>query len=53
MREVFGIPVDTLLVVLAIALGVAFAVLAVLAIRNRILVRLACATPRVGAAGPH
>ena len=41
MREVFGIPVDTLLVVLAVALGVAFFTLAVLALRNRVLLRLA------------
>ena len=41
MREVFGVPVDTLLVVLAVALGIALCVLAVLALRNRVLLRLA------------
>ena len=34
MNELFGIPVDTLLVILAVALGVAFGILAVLALRN-------------------
>lgn len=41
MREVFGVPVDTLLVILSVALGVAVCVLAVLALRNRVLLRLA------------
>ena len=41
MKEVFGLPVETLLVVLAIALAAAGGVLAVLAIRNRVLVKLA------------
>ena len=41
MREVFGVPVDTLLVVLAIALSVALGILAILALRNRILLKLA------------
>ncbi len=40
MNELFGIPLDTLLLILAIGLGVAFGVLAVLAIRNPVLVRL-------------
>jgi putative ABC transport system permease protein len=41
MQEVFGIPVDTLLVVLLVGLGLALAALAVLGLRNRVLVRLA------------
>jgi putative ABC transport system permease protein len=41
VKELFGIPVGTLLVILAVALGVAFGVLAFFAIRNRILLRLA------------
>ena len=41
MKELFGIPVDTLLVILAVALGVAFAVLAALAVRNGVLLKLA------------
>src|SRR5512134_2207885 len=41
MQEVFGIPVDTLLVILGVALAVALAVVAVLALRNRMLVKLA------------
>jgi len=40
VNELFGIPLDTLVVVLAIGLGVAFGILAVLAIRNPVLVRL-------------
>jgi putative ABC transport system permease protein len=40
VNELFGIPLDTLLVVLAVGLGVAFGFLAVLAIRNPVLVRL-------------
>jgi len=41
VKEVFGIPAATLLVVLLVGLGVALAVLGVLALRNRILVKLA------------
>ena len=41
MKEVFGIPAGTLLVVLLVGLGVAFGVLGVLGLRNRILVKLA------------
>jgi putative ABC transport system permease protein len=41
MKGVFGIPVDTLLVVLLVGLGVALAALGALALRNRILVKLA------------
>jgi putative ABC transport system permease protein len=41
MKEIFGIPVDTFLVILAVTLGTALGVLAVLAIRNRILLKLA------------
>ena len=41
MREVFGIPVDTLLVILAVALVVALGFVAVLAVRNPILLKLA------------
>ena len=41
MKEVFGIPAGTLLVVLLVGLGVALVVLGVLALRNRILVKLA------------
>jgi len=40
VNELFGIPLDTLLLILAIGLGVAFVILAVLAIRNPVLVRL-------------
>ena len=40
MNELFGIPLDILLLILAIGLGVAFGILAVLAIRNPVLVRL-------------
>ena len=40
MNELFGIPLDTLLVVLAVGLGIALGVLAVLALRNPVLVRL-------------
>jgi putative ABC transport system permease protein len=40
VNELFGIPLDTLLLILAIGLGVAFGILAVLAIRNPVLVRL-------------
>lgn len=41
MNELFGIPIDTLLVALAAGLGIAVAILGVLALRNRVLVRLA------------
>lgn len=40
MNELFGIPLDTLLVVLAAGLGIAFGILVVLALRNPVLVRL-------------
>jgi putative ABC transport system permease protein len=40
MRELFGIPVETLLVVLAVALAAALGVLAVLAVRHPVLVKL-------------
>jgi putative ABC transport system permease protein len=40
VNELFGIPLDTLLLILAIGLGVAFGILALLAIRNPVLVRL-------------
>ena len=40
MNELFGIPLDTLLAVLATALGVAAGILVVLAFRNPVLVRL-------------
>ena len=40
MNELFGIPLDTLLLILATGLGVAFGILAVLAARNPVLVRL-------------
>ena len=41
MKELFGIPVDTLLVVLVVGLALAFGLLAALALRNRILLKLA------------
>ncbi|MDH4177446.1 MAG: hypothetical protein OEV72_07695, partial [Thermoleophilia bacterium] len=41
MNELFGIPVETLLVILVAALVVALGVLALLALRNRVLFRLA------------
>ncbi len=41
MREVFGVPVDTLLVILAVALAIALGFVAILALRNRILLKLA------------
>jgi putative ABC transport system permease protein len=41
MKEVFGIPVDTLLVVLLVGLGISLCALAALALRNPILVKLA------------
>ena len=40
MHELFGIPVGTLLAILAVAIGVAVGVLAVLVIRNPVLLRL-------------
>ena len=50
MNELFGIPIDTLLVVLAVGLVGALGTLAVLAVRNRILLKLAVrsATRRPG-----
>jgi putative ABC transport system permease protein len=41
MKEVFGIPVDTLLVVLLVVLGIALCALTALGVRNRVLVKLA------------
>ena len=41
MNELFGIPIDTLLVIVAVGLAFAVATLAVLALRNRILMKLA------------
>jgi putative ABC transport system permease protein len=41
MKEVFGIPSGTLLVILLVGLALALGVLGVLALRNRILVKLA------------
>jgi putative ABC transport system permease protein len=41
VREVFGVPVDTFLVVLAVALAVSLGILAILALRNRVLLKLA------------
>jgi putative ABC transport system permease protein len=41
MKEVFGIPAGTLLVILLVGLGFALAALGILALRNRILVKLA------------
>ncbi len=40
MTELFGIPIDTFLVVVLIALAGTFGVIAILALRNRVLVRL-------------
>jgi len=40
VSELFGIPLDTLLAVLAVGLGIAFGILLVLALRNPVLVRL-------------
>lgn len=40
MNELFGIPLDTLLAILAVALGVAAGILGVLLVRNPVLVRL-------------
>ena len=44
MQEVLGIPVGDLAVALAVALGIVGGAVAVLALRHRILLRLACAT---------
>jgi putative ABC transport system permease protein len=41
MNELFGIPIDQLLVILSVALAIALVVLGGLALRNRILVKLA------------
>jgi putative ABC transport system permease protein len=41
VREVFGVPVDTFLVVLAVALAIALGILAILALRNRVFLKLA------------
>jgi putative ABC transport system permease protein len=41
MNEVFGIPVDQLLLILVVSMGVATTILGVLALRNRVLVKLA------------
>jgi len=41
MREVFGVPTGTLLVILAVALVLSLVVLGILALRNRILLKLA------------
>jgi putative ABC transport system permease protein len=41
MNKIFGIPIDTLLVVLAVSLTAALGALAILALRNRILLKLA------------
>ncbi len=41
MHELFGIPVDTLMVILVVALAVALGFIALLALRNRILFKLA------------
>jgi putative ABC transport system permease protein len=40
VNELFGIPLDTLLAILGVALGVAFGILALLVLRNPVLVRL-------------
>ena len=50
MNELFGIPLDTLLVVLVVGLAAAFGTLGILALRNRILLKLALrsATRRPG-----
>ena len=49
MNELFGIPLDTFLAILGVALGVAFGILAVLVLRNPVLVRLGFATSAAGA----
>ena len=41
MHELFGVPVDTMLVILGVALVVVLGILAVLALRNRVLLKLA------------
>ena len=50
MNEVFGIPIDTLLVILTVGLATGLATLGILALRNRILLKLAVrsATRRPG-----
>ncbi|MGH3135307.1 MAG: ABC transporter permease [Gaiellaceae bacterium] len=50
MNELFGIPIDTLLVILAAGLAAALGTLGILALRNRILLKLAVrsATRRPG-----
>jgi putative ABC transport system permease protein len=40
VNELFGIPLDTLLAILAVALGIAAGILGVLVVRNPVLVRL-------------
>ena len=45
MNELFGIPLDTLVVILAVGLAVTFGILAVLALRNPVLVRLGVRAP--------
>jgi putative ABC transport system permease protein len=46
MKEVFGIPVDSLLAILLVGLGIAMCVVGALALRNRILVKLAVRSVR-------
>ena len=46
MKEVFGIPVDSLLAILLVGLGIAVCVVGALALRNRILVKLAVRSVR-------
>src|SRR5688500_14064062 len=46
MKEVFGIPVDTLLVVLLVGLGIAVSALAALGLRNPVLAKLAVRSVR-------
>ena len=46
MKEVFGIPVDTLLLVLLVCLALSLGALAALGIRNRILLKLAVRSVR-------
>jgi putative ABC transport system permease protein len=50
VNELFGIPIDTLLVILAVGLAAALGTLGILALRNRILLKLAVrsATRRPG-----
>ena len=40
MKELFGIPIDTLLIVLAALLGMAAGTLGLLALRHRVLLKL-------------